>query len=145
MDKLSIDDVNDLVKEATEARESAYAPYSGYKVGAAVLTKSGRTYPGANVERVTHDATHAERYAVDSAVLAGERDDIIAIAIVTDDPTTPYPCGKCRQDLREINNGDLEIIAANLSGTVRRTTLKELLPDCFGPDNLSTDDKRYGK
>jgi cytidine deaminase len=141
---LSSDEAEELLEEATEARESAYAPYSGFKVGAVVLAKSGKTYPGANIERVTHDATHAERYALDSAVLAGER-EIRAVALVLDAPEPIFPCGKCRQDLAEFDDGkgELIIVTANLSGHKIFAYLKNLLPERFGPIDLGKDPKDY--
>ena len=138
------DYIDDLIEIATEARKSAYAPYSKFKVGAVVLAKSGQTYSGANIERVTRDATHAERYAIDSAVLAGER-EFRAIAIVLDAPEPIFPCGKCLQDLAEFDDGkgELRIITVNLSGRRIGATLKDLLPCRFGPNDLGIDPREY--
>ncbi|MBW2973877.1 cytidine deaminase [Candidatus Woesearchaeota archaeon] len=135
--------VDKLIYRATKARDFAYAPYSGYSVGAALLAKSGQIYSGANIERATHDATHAERYALDSAVLANER-EFVAIAVVTAGIDAEFPCGKCRQDLTEFDSkGDLEVIAVTLGGKVQRMLLRELLPNSFGPAALGIDVKKY--
>ena len=109
--------VKSLISIATHAGERAIAPYSSYKVGAALLAKSGSTYDGMNVEMVTYSGTvHAERRALNTALENGER-EFVAIAIITDDPKNPFPCGYCLQDLAEYNKeGDLELIAANLAG-----------------------------
>lgn len=131
-------DKDKLIDRAARNMEKAYAPYSNYNVGAALIGKSGTIYDGANIEMCIHRATHAERMAIVNAVFWGER-EFIAIAVVTDDPKAPYPCGQCRQDLAEFdlyNDGRLEIIAANLDGLVRKSTLAELLPERFGPGNL---------
>ena len=142
---ISDEKVDELVQLATKARESAYVPYSGYKVGAALLGESGAIYEGTNIEMVIHRTTHAERFAIDTAVKAGER-KFIALAVVTDDSSAPYPCGQCLQDLTEFDadaTGDLEIIAANLQGIRGRKYLRELLPERFGPANLNIDIRQY--
>jgi len=120
-----------LVRQATEAREAAYAPYSGYKVGAALLGKSGRVYTGVNVENAAYSPTIcAERTAVAKAVSEGEQ-EFAALAVVTKDGATP--CGVCRQVLREFAE-DLPILIASTDGATRETTLAALLPDSFaGP------------
>ena len=142
---ISDEKVDQLIQLATKARENAYAPYSGYKVGAALLAESGAIYEGVNIEMVIYRTTHAERFAIDVAVKAGER-KFLALAVVTDDPSAPYPCGQCLQDLTEFDvdaNGDLEIIAANLQGIRGKKYLRELLPERFGPANLDKDVRQY--
>jgi len=133
----------ELIERARQNLPNAYAPYSKYKVGVALLGEKG-IYDGVNVEMVIHRATHGERMAIDNGVFAGER-RFLAVAVVTDDPNNPYPCGQCRQDLAEFDDGTgfLEIIAANLQGDIKRTTLDKLLPDRFGPFNLGIDITQY--
>jgi cytidine deaminase len=120
----------ELIEKAKQARLKAYAPYSNFKVGAALLTKSGKVYTGANVENATFGLTVcAERNAVYQAVNRGDR-DFVKIAVVADKNPPVTPCGACRQVLSEFVN-DLKIICANLDGKVETYRLKELLPDAF--------------
>ncbi len=121
---------SELIKKAKRARERAYAPYSEFKVGAALLVKSGKVYTGANVENATFGLTVcAERVAVFKAVANGEK-DFVKIAVVADKPDPVTPCGACRQVLSEFSS-DLKIICANLEGKTERYTLRELLPEAF--------------
>ena len=123
----------ELVARAALAREYAYAPYSGYHVGAALLTRSGRVYLGANVENAVYSLTVcAERTAVFKAVSEGER-EFEAIAVVT--PNGGSPCGACRQVLREFAP-NLVVYIADADGNYRQTSVAELLPDSFGPEFL---------
>ena len=120
-----------LVKVASLARQRAYAPYSGYKVGAAIRTKRNKLHSGANVENASYGLTVcAERCAVFAAVAAGEVAGYDAIAIVIDDLVLPSPCGACRQVLYEFAP-EMRVILATTGGLRRATTLKELLPDAF--------------
>ena len=123
-----------LVQTAIQARQWAYAPYSNYQVGAALLTESGRIYDGANVENAVYPVgTCAERVAVYKAVSEGER-QIKAIAVVTKDGGTP--CGACRQVLSEFGP-DADVIIAREDGEVlQETTVSALLPGAVGPANL---------
>jgi len=99
------------------------------------LTRAGTIYTGCNIENAVYPLTTcAERTAVVCAVAEGER-DFVALAVVTEDGGSP--CGSCRQTLREFNNGDLRIFIATPDGRYREHTLAELLPDSFGPDNLT--------
>ena len=126
----------ELIEKAKRARLRAYAPYSNFKVGAALLTKSGKVYTGANVENSTFGLTVcAERIAVFKAVNKGDK-DFAKIAVVADKNQPVTPCGACRQVLSEFAK-DLKIVCANLKGKVDRYTLKELLPEAF--DKRSTD------
>jgi len=126
--------IEDLLAVAWRAREHAYAPYSRFAVGAAVLGGSGRIYPGVNVENASYGLTLcAERCAVSSAVAAGER-EIRAVAVVTDAEAVTPPCGACRQVLAEF--GAPQVFAANARGHRRVWSLNELLPDAFGPASL---------
>ena len=124
----------ELIAQAALARESAYAPYSNYPVGAALLTRLGRVYLGANIENATYPLTIcAERVAVFKAVSEGER-EFEAIAVVTSNGGSP--CGSCRQVLREFAP-NLTVFIADATGNFRRTTIAELLPDSFGPEFLN--------
>jgi cytidine deaminase len=125
----------DLIKVAALARQRAYAPYSKYRVGAAIRTKRNKTHAGSNVENVSYGLTVcAERTAVFAAVNAGDT-AFDAIAIVIDDDRLPSPCGACRQVLAEFSP-DMRVILATTGGLRKATTLKELLPEPFLPENL---------
>ncbi len=122
-----------LIRRAIEARERAYAPYSGYAVGAALLGKSGRVYTGCNVENAVYPlGMCAERVAVFKATSEGER-DFVAIAVATENGGSP--CGSCRQVLREFG-ADIVVLIADTAGAFRETTLEALLPDSFGAADL---------
>lgn len=117
-----------LIAQARAAQERAYAPYSGYRVGAALLGKSGRVYTGCNVENAVYPlCTCAERTAVVKAVSEGER-EFVALAVVTENGGSP--CGSCRQTLREFGE-DIAVLIADAAGNYRETTIEELLPDSF--------------
>ncbi|MFA5110697.1 MAG: cytidine deaminase [Desulfobaccales bacterium] len=119
-----------LLDAARRAREAAYAPYSDFKVGAALLTAAGEIFTGCNVENASFGATLcAERVAILTAVAAGHR-RFTALAVVADTPKPVPPCGLCRQVLVEFSP-DCQIIMANLAGQWRLATLKELLPLAF--------------
>jgi cytidine deaminase len=121
-------DPQPLIQHAIEARGRAYAPYSGYPVGAAVLTASGRIFNGCNVENASSGLTVcAERTAIQKAVSEGER-EITALAVVTEDGASP--CGACRQVLLEFGE-EVVIILADDSGKFQETSLRELLPRPF--------------
>ena len=127
----------ELIDKAKRARLKAYAPYSDFKVGAALLTKGGKVHTGANVENAAFGLTVcAERIAVFKAVNKGDR-DFVKIAVVADRNPPVTPCGACRQVLSEFVK-DLKIVCANLQGKVDRYTLKELLPEAF--EKRSTDE-----
>ena len=122
--------MTNLIEEATKARENAVAPFSKFKVGAALRTKAGKVYRGCNVENCTYGLTVcAERVALLSALAAGER-DFTAIAVVTqsDEPSTP--CGPCRQLMWEYC-GDIDVSLANLKGQQVDYKLAELFPHPF--------------
>lgn len=123
-----------LIKKAFEAKKKAYTPYSGFNVGAALLTSNGKIYTGCNIESASYTPTIcAERTAIAKAVSEGER-SIIAIAITGDSQWT-YPCGVCRQVIREFGK-DAIVIIAKSEDEYREYTLKELLPHSFGPEDL---------
>ncbi len=122
-----------LISTAREARSKAYARYSHYEVGAAVLTEDGQIYAGANVENAVYGLTIcAERSAVFAAVSAGQR-RIIAVAVCTQNAGAP--CGCCRQVLSEFAD-DTPIWLVDAEGNIRETSLSALLPDQFGPEDL---------
>jgi cytidine deaminase len=122
-----------LVEQALEARERAYAPYSGYKVGAALLGRSGEIYTGCNVENAVYPlCICAERTAVFKAVSEGEQ-KFVAIAVATENGGSP--CGACRQVLREFGKNTVVLIADG-TGKCRETRVGELLPDSFSAKDL---------
>lgn len=123
---------DELVRLAAGARAHAYAPYSRFAVGAAVLAGSGRVYTGCNVENASFSHTCcAERVAVFKAVSEGET-AVRAVAIVTDTSPPAGPCGACRQVLHEFG-ADATVALANPAGELRSTTVRALLPDGFDP------------
>ncbi len=124
---------NELIASATTTRELAYAPYSEFQVGAALLGKSGRVYTGCNVENAAYGPSMcAERTAVFKAVSEGER-EFEAIAVVTENGVSP--CGTCRQVMMEFAP-EMTVIIADTQGKVRHTTVRDLLPDGFTPNQL---------
>ena len=127
-------DKKTLIKKALEVKEKAYVPYSNFRVGAAILTGDGKTYSGCNIEIASYSPTIcAERTAIFKAVSEGSR-EIKAIAIVGDAGFT-YPCGVCRQVIREFGK-DAEIIIAKSQDEYKEYTLEDLLPHSFGPEDL---------
>ena len=123
----------ELLNQALEARNYSYSPYSKYKVGAALLTKSGKVYTGCNIENVGHSAAVcAERTAIFKAVSEGET-DFAAIAVATENGGSP--CGVCRQVMREFAS-DLIVIIGDVTGQYQVLMLSDLLPYSFGPENL---------
>lgn len=131
---LTEDERRFLVDLANETRRRAYAPYSGYRVGAALRTRSGRIYTGVNIESAAYPTTMcAERVAVYKAVSEGEQ-DFEVIAVVTDNGGSP--CGGCRQVLAEFGLDTLVIMANGYGRIVRQSTVNDLLPDAFTPKDL---------
>ena len=123
----------ELVALAVKARREAYAPYSNYLVGAALLGKSGKVYTGCNIENAAYSLTIcAERTAVAKAVSEGER-EFVAIAVVTANGGTP--CGACRQVLAEFGL-DTRVLIATPKRLIREETVSSLLPGAFGAQNL---------
>ena len=117
----------ELLDAAFKARDYAYAPYSNFAVGAAVLTDTGKIYAGCNVENLSLGLTIcAERAAVAAAIAKGER-QFVAIAVVADSREPALPCGACRQVLAEFNP-TIKIVASTLGHRVEQFTLDELLP-----------------
>jgi cytidine deaminase len=117
-----------LIQAASAARKQAYAPYSGFSVGAAVQCKSGAVFVGSNIENISYGLTIcAERIAIGSAVAAGQR-EFVAIAVVADTTEPIAPCGACRQFLAEFAP-DLIIVSATTRGGQKIENLSHLLPD----------------
>jgi cytidine deaminase len=130
---------DELIKTAIEARTRAYAPYSNYPVGAALLTSTGKIYTGVNVENAAYPTTMcAERVAVFKAVSEGEC-KFIAIAVVTSNGGSP--CGSCRQVLAEFGLDTRVLIADAQGQVVQETDVAGLLPGAFRPEHLSDDSR----
>ncbi len=127
--------IKKLIKEAAKTRHRAYAPYSKFHVGSAVLGASGKIYGGCNVENASYGLTIcAERTAIFRALVSGEK-KIQAIAVLYDKTALGSPCGACRQVIREFGK-NLPVIQANLQGHYQIRSLEELLPGSFGPEVL---------
>lgn len=132
----------ELVKLALEAREHAYTPYSHWAVGAALLTKDGTIYQGCNIENAAYTPCNcAERTAFFKAIYDGER-EFEAISVVGGPegqaaPDVCAPCGVCRQVMREFCDlDDFRVVLGTSAGVARVMSLRELLPESFGPENL---------
>ena len=126
-----------LFQAARAAQARAYAPYSGFKVGAAVQGESGAVYAGCNVENAAYPVgTCAEESAIAAMVAAGER-RIVAVLVMGEGQKLVTPCGACRQRIREFAAGDTPIHVAGPEGIRRSFTVEALLPFSFGPANLS--------
>lgn len=136
MKPLSHQTIRRLELAARKAADSAYAPYSNFKVGAAVLGGSGKIYRGCNVENASYGLCNcAERTAIFSAVAAGER-TLKAVLVYTPTPTPTMPCGACRQVINEF--GPQAVVISLCNSSQRRTRLlPDLLGDAFGPGNLA--------
>ena len=128
---------SDIVAAARAAMARAYAPYSRFKVGAAVRGESGRLYAGCNVENAAYpQGWCAEASAIAAMVMAGET-RIVEVAVMGGGETPCTPCGGCRQKLHEFAGDDLPIHVCGSQGLRRTVTLGELLPLAFGPGNLT--------
>ncbi|MDI3310052.1 MAG: cytidine deaminase [Thermoanaerobacterium sp.] len=124
-------DYEGLLEIAKEARGSAYAPYSKFKVGACVITNNGKIYKGCNIENSSYGLTNcAERTALFSAYANGDR-DIEAIAVVADTDGPVSPCGSCRQVMYELGGEDMTVILGNMKGDFVVKKAKDLLPYAF--------------
>lgn len=130
----------EIIKKAIEAKKNSYSPYSKFSVGAAVLTEDGEVYTGCNIEIASYSPTLcAERTAIFKAISEGSK-KIKKIAIVGDANPT-YPCGVCRQVIREFGK-DAQIIIANSPDDYEVYTTDELLPHSFGPEDLKSQEKK---
>ncbi len=128
--------MKNLISTAKEALIFSYSPYSSFKVGAALLCKSGNIYKGTNIENSSFGATLcAERAAFASAISSGEK-EFVAIAIVSDNEDFCQPCGICRQFMSEFCDKDFKIILEGKDSNIKSFTLEELLPYNFSSDNL---------
>ncbi|WP_439154239.1 cytidine deaminase [Yoonia sp.] len=120
-----------LIETARNVRENAYAPYSNFKVGAAVKGASGIVYAGCNVENVAYpEGTCAEAGAIAAMIAAGDT-RITEVAVIADCPKPVSPCGGCRQKIAEFADGDVVVTLATTGGVVQATTVAALLPDGF--------------
>ncbi len=123
-------DVGCLINQARNAQQNSYSPYSGFKVGAALLSKSGKIYTGTNIENASYGLSIcAERTALFNAVNNGEM-DFAAIAISSSGPAYVYPCGACLQVLAEFTYG-LQVMVSNEKGEFEQYLLSDLLPQAF--------------
>jgi cytidine deaminase len=135
---------DELVETARAARNTAYVPYSGYAVGAALRTVDGTVYTGCNVENANYsNSLHAEEAAIAAAVGDGHRAfDRLAVSSGARDGVTP--CGMCRQTLAEFCDGDLPVVCDEGGGSVTTYTLGELLPEPIGPETLESAERVDG-
>jgi len=129
-----------LIDEARAARELAYAPYSKFKVGAALECKDGRIFRGCNVENAAYGLCNcAERTALFSAIASGyQPGDFAALAVIGQTEGPIAPCGACRQVILELGGNGLPVVLTNLTGDVFETTAGEQLPNAFGGRDLNT-------
>jgi cytidine deaminase len=129
-------DIDALIRAATEARESAYAPYSRFRVGAALLTMDARVFTGCNVENASYGLSNcAERTALFSAIAAGYRPGDFTHLVVIGDTERPIaPCGACRQVMVELGGAQLIVVQTNLYGAITEATAAMLLPGAFALD-----------
>ena len=119
-----------LIEQAQKARERAWAPFSDFKVGAALLCKGGKIYTGCNIENKAMSLSIcAERTAMIKAISEGDR-DFETMAIIADTPSLTYPCGACRQMIWEFGP-EVCLILANIKGDLKRVSIKALLPEAF--------------
>lgn len=128
--------MTDLKDAATQVRNNAHAPYSNFKVGAAIRTAAGTIYTGCNVENVAYpEGTCAEAGAIAAMVAAGER-DITEAYVIAGSPMPVTPCGGCRQKLAEFAKADAPVTMATTEGIEQVMTMADLLPGAFGPAHM---------
>jgi cytidine deaminase len=128
--------INQLIEEAKKAREKAYVPYSKFGVGAALLTTDGKVYQGCNIENAAFSMCNcAERTALFKAYSEGER-NFQLLAVIADTERPCSPCGACRQVISELCPMDMKVVLTNLKGDIFETTVAELLPGAFKPEDL---------
>lgn len=128
----------ELVAKAKEARSLSYSPYSHFAVGAAVLTKDGKVFVGANVENSSYPLCMcAERNALYNAYMHGyKKEDLVSLALSADTDGPCSPCGACRQVISELFPAEAPIYMSNLKGALQETNALELLPFAFSPEDL---------
>ena len=125
-----------LLQSARAVRENAYAPYSGFKVGAALRASTGKVYTGVNVENVAYpEGICAEAGAI-SAMVAGGDTAIAEVCVIADCPDPVPPCGGCRQKLAEFSDGDVTVTLATTAGAQQVTSVADLLPGAFKPRHM---------
>jgi cytidine deaminase len=130
-----------LAKHAAEARENSHSPYSKFRVGAALLTRTGKVYTGCNIEISTFALTIcAERTALFKAYSEGQR-NFTAIAVATDEDDFTAPCGACRQVIMDLA-GDIDFVMSKANGEIKVVRMSELFPYPFGPKNLDKHKKK---
>ncbi|MEI5668008.1 cytidine deaminase [Bosea sp. CCNWLW174] len=129
-------DLDALFAAALAAQQKAYAPYSRFKVGAAILADDGKVYPGCNVENAAYPVGACAEAGAISAMIAGGARAIRAIVVIGDGAELVTPCGACRQRIREFAAPETLILIAGPDGIRARFSLAELLPASFGPANL---------
>jgi cytidine deaminase len=126
-----------LIQSAAEVRKNAHAPYSGFKVGAALISVEGREHRGCNVENVAYpEGTCAEAGAIAAMIAAGDT-RIAEVAVIADSPTPVPPCGGCRQKLAEFADGSVVVTLATTGGATFVTTVAELLPGAFDAGHMA--------
>jgi cytidine deaminase len=127
---------DDLIAAANKVRAMAYAPYSGFQVGAAIRSTSGAVHVGCNVENVAYpEGTCAEAGAIAAMIAAGDT-EIAEVAVIADGTDPVPPCGGCRQKLAEFGAGDVPVTMATVDGKTLKTTVGDLLPGRFGADHM---------
>jgi len=128
----------ELDKAAREVREKAYAPYSHFKVGAAIRSTSGNVYSGCNVENAAYpEGTCAEAGAIAAMIASGDV-EIAEVYVVADSPEPVAPCGGCRQKLAEFAKSDVSVTLANLEGLEATITIRDLLPGAFAAEHMTS-------
>ncbi|WP_413358502.1 cytidine deaminase [Bacillus subtilis] len=131
----------ELITEALKARDMAYAPYSKFQVGAALLTKDGKVYRGCNIENAAYSMCNcAERTALFKAVSEGDT-EFQMLAVAADTPGPVSPCGACRQVISELCKKDVIVVLTNLQGQIKEMTVEELLPGAFSSEDLHDERK----
>lgn len=142
--------VREVFNSANAALEKAYAPYSHYRVGAAILASNGKIYQGCNVETANYDGTHAEEAALAAMVVDGQRSPMLCVCVgALEDATVSRlapPCGKCRQALTEFSSltGEtLWVMVGDIMHGMHYMKLSELLPNHFGPADIGIDLAKY--
>ncbi len=131
------EDDADLLRRAREVRSRAYVPYSGFRVGAVVVTASGQRFEGVNVENASYRLTScAEQTAITGMVAAGVQEEVVTVAVVGDGEDPCTPCGACRQTIFEFGP-QARVLASGEGGRPLSLSITDLLPHAFGPRRLS--------